>query len=105
MKPGKPLTFATLEARVRGSIDTRQMLVFGLPGNPVSSAVTFNLVAVPAIRQLAGWPNPNLRRVQARILQPLRLDPERPEYHRATVWWAVNDGSGNPGYCFSYRLV
>jgi gephyrin len=44
-------------------------------------------------------------RVQARILQPLRLDPDRPEYHRATVWWAINDGSGNPGYCFSHCLV
>ena len=31
------------------------MLVFGLPGNPVSSIVTFNLVVLPALRKLAGW--------------------------------------------------
>ena len=31
------------------------LLVFGLPGNPVSSIVTFNLVVLPAIRKLAGW--------------------------------------------------
>lgn len=62
MKPGKPLTFATLETRTRGSTETRQVLVFGLPGNPVSSAVTFNLFAVPAIRLLSGWSKPNLRR-------------------------------------------
>jgi molybdopterin biosynthesis enzyme len=31
------------------------MMVFGLPGNPVSSLVTFNLVVLPALRRLAGW--------------------------------------------------
>lgn len=35
--------------------EPRKMLVFGLPGNPVSSIVTFNLVVLPAIRRLAGW--------------------------------------------------
>ena len=35
MKPGKPLTFATVD------VDGRRRLVFGLPGNPVSSLVTF----------------------------------------------------------------
>lgn len=62
MKPGKPITFATLEARKRSAAETRQLLVFGLPGNPVSSAATFNLFAVPAIRQLSGWVDSNLRK-------------------------------------------
>lgn len=31
------------------------MLIFGLPGNPVSSIVTFNLVVLPALRKMAGW--------------------------------------------------
>jgi gephyrin len=62
MKPGKPFTFATLEARTRSAAETRQLLVFGLPGNPVSSAVTFNLFAVPAIRHLSGWVDSNLRK-------------------------------------------
>ena len=31
------------------------MLVFGLPGNPVSSIVTFNLVVLPCLRKMAGW--------------------------------------------------
>ncbi len=81
MKPGKPLTFATVPS------GDRTRLIFGLPGNPVSSLVTFHLFAVPALRKLAGWPDPHLRRVQARLAQPLRLDPERPEYHRATLRW------------------
>jgi hypothetical protein len=33
----------------------KRLLVFGLPGNPVSSLVTFNLVVLPALRRLAGW--------------------------------------------------
>ncbi|KAG0570477.1 hypothetical protein KC19_6G165500 [Ceratodon purpureus] len=98
MKPGKPLTFATLEARTRSATETRQLLVFGLPGNPVSSAATFNLFAVPAIRHLSGWVDSNLRKVQARTLVPLRLDPDRPEYHAATVNWELDDGTGHPGF-------
>lgn len=98
MKPGKPLAFATLEARARGASETSQMLVFGLPGNPVSSAVTFNLFAVPAIRYLSGWVEPQLRKIQARTWSPLRLDPDRPEFHRVTVSWELDDGTGHPGF-------
>jgi len=82
MKPGKPVTFAT-----SAGADGRTSLAFGLPGNPVSSLVTFYLFAVPALRRLAGHPDPRLRRVQARLSQPLALDPTRPEYHRATLRW------------------
>ncbi|DBA77249.1 hypothetical protein WJX79_006001 [Trebouxia sp. C0005] len=84
MKPGKPLTFATIEL---DSSSKRRMLVFGLPGNPVSSIVTFNLVVVPALHKMAGWQHPMPRRVHVRTSQDLKLDPERPEYHRATVHW------------------
>ena len=44
IKPAKPLAFATL-----GSVPA-----FGLPGNPVSSRVSFELFARPALRKLAG---------------------------------------------------
>lgn len=81
MKPGKPLTFATVE------VGGKRKLIFGLPGNPVSSLVTFYLFVVPAIRKMAGWPDPHLRRVQAFTTRPLMLDPQRPEYHRATLRW------------------
>jgi gephyrin len=90
MKPGKPLTFATVEA------GGRQRLAFGLPGNPVSSLVTFYLMAAPALRKLAGYRAPELHRVQAQLAQPLALDPARPEYHRATLHWdaTLRDGQG-----------
>ncbi|WIA42709.1 hypothetical protein OEZ86_008658 [Tetradesmus obliquus] len=81
MKPGKPLTFATLS--LPGS--SRQLLVFGLPGNPVSSFVCFNLVVVPALRKMSGWAQPQLRRMQVVLTSPLKLDPERPEYHRVVL--------------------
>jgi molybdopterin molybdotransferase len=50
VQPGKPFAFGTAE-RPGGD---GQVLVFGLPGNPVSSAVTFELFVRPAIRRLAG---------------------------------------------------
>jgi gephyrin len=90
MKPGKPCSFATAE------VGGQTRLVFGLPGNPVSSLVTFYLLVAPAIRCLAGWPNPELRRVQAHLERALPLDNDRPEYHRATLAWdsAINSGAG-----------
>jgi gephyrin len=48
MKPGKPLTFATLDE------PGRRVLFFGLPGNPVSSLVTFHLAVLPALRKMMG---------------------------------------------------
>jgi gephyrin len=92
MKPGKPVTFATAD------VGERRVLIFGLPGNPVSSLVTFWLLAVPAIRKLAGWPDPTLRRVQAVLAQPLPLDAYRPEYHRAHLHWEPTLHNGAGGY-------
>jgi gephyrin len=107
MKPGKPVTFATAD------VEGRRRLVFGLPGNPVSSLVTFYLFAVPALRKLAGWPDPHLRRVHAYLAQPLALDPYRPEYHRATLHWdaqkrgfvATSTGSQSSSRLLSMRTA
>ena len=50
VQPGKPFAFGT--GRRPG--DGATVLIFGLPGNPVSSAITFELFVRPAIRRLAG---------------------------------------------------
>jgi molybdopterin molybdotransferase len=50
VQPGKPFAFGTSDRPGGG----RPVLLFGLPGNPVSSAVTFELFVRPAIRKLAG---------------------------------------------------
>lgn len=48
IKPAKPLAFGTLAGTP----------VFGLPGNPVSSMVSFELFARPALRRVMGFPPP-----------------------------------------------
>jgi len=88
MKPGKPLTFATIEAGAFGeNMPPKRKLVMGLPGNPVSSFVCFNLSVLPSTRVMRGVPREKARGlvIQARTTVALRLDPERPEFHRATL--------------------
>ncbi|GLT48396.1 hypothetical protein SLA2020_220260 [Shorea laevis] len=98
MKPGKPTTFAEIKFKPVENTTKNKVLAFGLPGNPVSCLVCFNLYVVPAIRQVAGWANPNLVRVKARVQQAIKTDPVRPEFHRAIIRWEANDGSGSPGF-------
>ncbi|PIA39965.1 hypothetical protein AQUCO_02600425v1 [Aquilegia coerulea] len=98
MRPGKPTTFAEIVVTSVDGKPTKKILAFGLPGNPVSCLVCFHLFTVPAIRHLSGWANPHLLRLNARLAQPIKTDPFRPEYHRATIRWEINDGSGNSGF-------
>jgi molybdopterin molybdotransferase len=75
MKPGKPLLFGT-----RG-----QTLVFGLPGNPVSSFCCFELFVRPAIGALAGHVNPGPNWQQAVLTEDFAYTTDRPTYHPAFV--------------------
>ncbi|MCA9238307.1 MAG: molybdopterin molybdotransferase MoeA [Planctomycetales bacterium] len=50
MKPGKPLWFGVRDG------DARRQYVFGLPGNPVSTLVSFRLFVLPTLATLAGAP-------------------------------------------------
>jgi gephyrin len=62
MKPGKPLTFATV------TLNNQKKLVFGLPGNPVSSLVTFHLFVIPSLRKMFGSSSPHLPKIQVKVL-------------------------------------
>jgi molybdopterin molybdotransferase len=73
VKPGKPIAFGT-----RG--DT---LVFGLPGNPVSSLVGFELFVRPALLALQGSREAAPRYLPGRLARPLRRSPARDELARA----------------------
>ena len=73
MRPGKPFSFA-----VRG--DT---LVFGLPGNPVSSLVGTLLFVRPAIRALQGVPDPAPRYALGVLGAPVGRRPRRDDFQRA----------------------
>jgi molybdopterin molybdotransferase len=50
IKPAKPFAFGSLARR-----DGSEVPVFGLPGNPVSSLVSYELLARPALRKMAGF--------------------------------------------------
>jgi molybdopterin molybdotransferase len=56
IQPGKPLVFGELPARNAHDLEDKNgtKCFFGLPGNPVSSAVTFLLFAAPVLAALAG---------------------------------------------------
>ena len=60
IRPAKPFAFGTLDGG-----DGRRVPVFGLPGNPVSSLVSFELIARPALRQMMGHPQPDRTSVVA----------------------------------------
>ena len=64
IQPGKPTVFGELAPRPAASAS---LPFFGLPGNPVSTMVTFLLFAAPVLRALAGEASPAPRFAQARL--------------------------------------
>ena len=79
LKPGKPLLFGTVD-RPEG-----RRLVFGLPGNPVSSFVCFEIFLRPALRRLAGFTDLDLPEVSATLCREANFDNNRPTYHPARL--------------------
>lgn len=96
MKPGKPLTFAEITSQSGEKV--KKILAFGLPGNPVSCLVCFNLFVIPSIRNLSGWTKPHLPRVHAYLKHSIRTDSSRKEFHRAIIRWENNAGLSFPGF-------
>lgn len=75
LRPGKPLVFARLG----------NTLVFGLPGNPVSVAVTFNLFARTALRVMQGAKQAELIEEAAVLERDLKGSIERESYLPAVL--------------------
>ena len=75
VKPGKPVAFST-----RGST-----LVFGLPGNPVSSFVGFELFVRPALAALQGSSEPRPAFLPGQLGGSLLRNPARDELVRARI--------------------
>ncbi len=71
IKPAKPFAFGLLDAG-----DGRAVPIFGLPGNPVSSMVSFELLARPALRQMAGHRSPQRPFVRAIADDGLSRQPD-----------------------------
>jgi molybdopterin molybdotransferase len=103
IKPGKPLAFGAVRRASGG-----ESLYIGLPGNPVSSAVTFLLAVMPVLRALSGadpkgprpvpmtagfdWPRPVQRRefLRARVAADgtLELFPNQGSGVLTSMVWA-----------------
>jgi molybdopterin molybdotransferase len=83
MRPGKPITFGLLGGRP----------VFGLPGNPVSSMVTFELFVRPALLRMGGRRRLDRPRVRARALVPL----DNPGPRRGYLRVRLVEEDGGPG--------
>lgn len=79
VKPGKPVWFGV------ASGPSGERLVFGLPGNPVSSLVCFELFVRPAIGMLAGRGVLALPVSQGRLGAPFRHTGDRPTYYPAVL--------------------
>ena len=63
IRPGKPFVFGIREG-------SRPVLVFGLPGNPVSALTTFEVFARPALDAMQGIADPRPPRLLVRLLAP-----------------------------------
>jgi len=70
IRPAKPFAFGVV------TVGDRSVPVLGLPGNPVSSLVSFELLARPALRQMAGDPHPDRATVLALADEAM---PRRPD--------------------------
>jgi molybdopterin molybdotransferase len=73
VRPGKPLAFSVLGRK----------LVFGLPGNPVSSLVSAELFVRPALHALQGAKAPGPHWQVGTLAAPIRRNPARPALVRA----------------------
>lgn len=87
LKPGKPLWFGVREADSvdAGSARSRRTLVFGLPGNPVSSLVCFALFVRPALAWLAGRNDGELPRRVVSLAHDFHYRGGRASYIPASI--------------------
>ena len=84
MKPGKPTTFATVPVKDNNG-ERGKKIIFSLPGNPVSAVVTLHLFVLPSLHLSSGVEVGGLPKVLVTTEHDIGLDPQRAEYHRATV--------------------
>lgn len=75
VKPGKPFVFGRI----------RETLFFGLPGNPVSAFVTFELFVRPALRQMGGFRELFRRRIPVVAAHDFPPPKGREEYVRVRL--------------------
>jgi len=75
MKPGHPVAFGKVGEKI----------IFGLPGNPVSSMVCFEQFVVPALRRMMGHARTHRRTIEARMTHNVKHQPGRTEFIRVLL--------------------
>lgn len=75
VRPGQPVAFGKIQ----------RSLAFGLPGNPVSSMVTFEQLVRPAMRKMSGHRSYGRPVVQATLQEPFRKRPDRRHFLRGIL--------------------
>jgi len=86
IRPGKPAVFGWCRGKP----------VFGLPGNPVSTMVTFELFVVPAIEALSGHSPQPLAFLKAKLAHPLDEKGAVAHFLPARVAWPSGETGGDP---------
>jgi len=86
IRPGKPAVFAMLNGKP----------IFGLPGNPISTMVTFELFVVPALDLLSGALARPLPLLQATLGEPLKEKPGMTHFLPASVQWPTGTAEVRP---------
>jgi len=104
MQPGKPVVFGRMPAARLGDSSVQFRYFFGLPGNPISTEVTFHCLVAPMIRALSGAGVWLPRFVQATLAEGVPAKPGltrvlpahlAPDLHRPTVRVVHWHGSGD----------
>ena len=86
IKPGKPTVFARKGNR----------LIFGLPGNPLSSMITFECFARPVLGRMCGMKQPELHKTQGVLAEDVRQTPGRTAFLPARAQWTPKGWSIRP---------
>jgi molybdopterin molybdotransferase len=86
IRPGKPVVFAWCRGKP----------VFGLPGNPVSTMVTFELFVVPAIEALSGCLPQPLPIFKAKLAHPVDEKGTVAHFLPARVSWPASESGAEP---------
>lgn len=93
MRPGMPQAFGFVAGR---SYKGAPIPCFGLPGNPVSAYVSFEVFVRPALRRMQGRTDVNRPRVQAVIEQDLTSPPHKVEFVRVVLRHTPNGWMARP---------
>jgi len=84
LKPGKPLAFGMVKGLSKAGVE-KKIPYLGLPGNPVSAMVTFEVFVRPAILKMLGKKNLAKPTVEAVIEEPIVNEDARRIFARAIV--------------------